>query len=87
MSQLIFAFITLLVGSFILGPGFGVASAMSTWYALAYRKKIFRRWPVFGKMDTTLLGTIVTTAVIVVDVILLVSLGWLVHGSMNTRIY
>lgn len=82
-----FTLISLIVGLFMAGPGFGLASAMFTWYVLSYRHQVFARWP---KMQTTslgLLGAIVTGIVILLNLVLVSGLGWLVQGAMGPGKY
>lgn len=83
LSTYLFVIISLFVGSFFAGPGFGLANGMAVWYIMSYREQILRRWLSLVKMNSSLFGILVLFIVFIINIVFVSGLGLLVQSAMG----
>lgn len=79
MATIGYSILALVVGSFIAGPGFGLAGAMVVWFVLKYKPLVWQRF-VGQRLSAAANGIMITLTVVVADVLIVYGLQLLTTG-------
>jgi|GEM_PF-3791565 len=83
-SRYFYPFISFLIGSFIAGPGFGLAGAMALWYCMTYSTHVFGRWPAILRLKPPELGLWLVLTTLILEAGFMALVGWSMRMSTNS---